>query len=49
MTPRFHTLEVETHAGVAMVRMARERVRNAFNESMIEELDACVAELGEDA
>jgi methylglutaconyl-CoA hydratase len=49
MTQGYQSLEIEHRAGVAVVKMARERVRNAFNESMIEELDACVAELGEDA
>jgi methylglutaconyl-CoA hydratase len=47
-TPGYQTLEIDHRNGVAVVRMARERVRNAFNESMIEELDACVSELGED-
>ena len=34
--------------GVAVVTMARERARNAFNESMIEELDAAFRVLGAD-
>jgi methylglutaconyl-CoA hydratase len=48
MTQGYQTLEIDHRKGVAVVRMARERVRNAFNESMIEELDACVSELGAD-
>jgi len=48
MTQGYQTLEIDLRKGVAVVRMARERVRNAFNESMIEELDACMSELGED-
>jgi len=48
MTQGFQTLQVDVRGGVAAVTMARERVRNAFNESMIDELDAAFAELGED-
>ncbi len=48
MTQGFMSLEIEIRQEVAIVKMARERVRNAFNETMVEELDACIAELGED-
>jgi methylglutaconyl-CoA hydratase len=48
MTQDLKTLKTEVHDGVAVVTMARERVRNAFNESMIEELDAAFSELGSD-
>ena len=48
MAQRFQTLQTEVRGGVAVVTMARERVRNAFNESMIEELDAAFGELGSD-
>jgi methylglutaconyl-CoA hydratase len=48
MAQRFQTLQTEVRGGVAVVTMARERVRNAFNESMIEELDAVFGELGSD-
>jgi methylglutaconyl-CoA hydratase len=46
---RFQSLETEAHGAVALVRLAREHVRNAFNESMIEELDACFSELATNA
>jgi len=46
MTQGFQTLQIDVRAGVAVVTMARERVRNAFNETMIEELDAAFDELG---
>jgi len=49
MTQRLQTLQTEVRDGVAVVTMARERVRNAFNESMIGELDAAFGELGADA
>jgi methylglutaconyl-CoA hydratase len=49
MTQGYQTIERENRGGIAVVTMTRERVRNAFNETMIEELDDCVAELGEDA
>jgi methylglutaconyl-CoA hydratase len=48
MTPGFQTLQTDLREGVAVVTMARERVRNAFNESMIEELDAAFRVLGAD-
>jgi len=48
MTQDLKTLKTEVRDGVAVVTMARERVRNAFNESMIEELDAAFSELGSD-
>jgi methylglutaconyl-CoA hydratase len=48
MTQGFQTLHIDVRSGVAMVTLARERVRNAFNESMIEELDAAFTELGSD-
>ena len=48
MAQGFQTLQTEVRGGVAVVTMARERVRNAFNESMIEELDAAFSELGSD-
>jgi methylglutaconyl-CoA hydratase len=46
MTQGFQTLQIDVRAGVAVVTMARERVRNAFNEAMIEELDTAFGELG---
>ena len=46
MTRGFQTLQTEARDGVAVVTMARERVRNAFNEVMIDELDAAFSELG---
>jgi methylglutaconyl-CoA hydratase len=49
MTQGYQTIEIEQRAGIAVITMTRERVRNAFNESMIGELDACVTRLGEDA
>jgi methylglutaconyl-CoA hydratase len=48
MTRGFQTLQIDVRAGVAVVTLARERVRNAFNEAMIEELDAAFGELGAD-
>jgi methylglutaconyl-CoA hydratase len=48
MTQELQTLKTELRDGVAVVTMARERVRNAFNESMIEELEATFGELGSD-
>src|SRR5260221_2158346 len=47
MTQGFQTLQTEVRDGVAFVTMVRERVRNAFNESMIAELDAAFGELGQ--
>jgi methylglutaconyl-CoA hydratase len=49
MTQGFQTLQVEVRAGVAVITMARERVRNAFNEAMIEELASAFEELGAEA
>ncbi len=46
MTQGFQTLQTDVRDGVAVVTMARERVRNAFNEAMIEELDAAFGVLG---
>jgi methylglutaconyl-CoA hydratase len=46
MSQGFQTLKTEVRDGVALVTMTRERVRNAFNETMIEELDAAFDELG---
>jgi methylglutaconyl-CoA hydratase len=46
MAKGFQTLQVDMRDGVAVVTMTRERVRNAFNEAMIEELDAAFGELG---
>lgn len=48
MTRGYETLHIDLRGAVAVVAMARERVRNAFNESMIDELDAAFAELGAD-
>jgi len=48
VTPPYQTLELEVRGAVAVVRMARERVRNAFNETMVDELEACVKRLGAD-
>lgn len=42
-------LEVSIAHRVAVVWMAREKVRNAFNEAMIAELDSTFAQLGADA
>lgn len=47
MTPT--TLDVQIAHRVAVVWMAREAVRNAFNETMIAELTATFARLGADA
>jgi methylglutaconyl-CoA hydratase len=47
MTQGLQTLQTEVRDGVGFVTMARERVRNAFNESMIEELEAAFGELGQ--
>jgi methylglutaconyl-CoA hydratase len=46
MAQGFQSLQTDVRDGVAVVTMARERVRNAFNEAMIEELDAAFIELG---
>jgi methylglutaconyl-CoA hydratase len=46
MMQGFETLQTEVRDGVGFVTMAREGVRNAFNESMIEELATAVEELG---
>jgi methylglutaconyl-CoA hydratase len=46
MTQGYQTLEIEVRDGIGLVTMTRERVRNAFNESMIGELDAAFGELG---
>jgi len=43
------TLQIEARGGAAVITMARERVRNAFNETMIEELDATFRDLGADS
>ncbi len=48
MTRKFENLQIEVRDGVAAVTLARERVRNAFNESMIEELDGAFRQLGAD-
>jgi len=48
MTSGYQSLQVDVRGSAAVVTMARERVRNAFNESMIEELDAAFSELGAD-
>jgi methylglutaconyl-CoA hydratase len=45
----FQTLQIDVRDGVALVTMARERVRNAFNEAMIEDLEAAFSELGDEA
>jgi methylglutaconyl-CoA hydratase len=45
----FQTLQIEVRDGVAVVTMARERVRNAFNEAMIEDLDTAFLELSAEA
>jgi methylglutaconyl-CoA hydratase len=47
--PRFETLEVETAHRVAVIWMTREKVRNAFNETMIAELTQAFRALGDDA
>ncbi len=44
----FETLEIEIAHHVAVVWMAREKVRNAFNETMIAELTRAFTELGRD-
>jgi methylglutaconyl-CoA hydratase len=49
MAQGLQTLQTEVRDAVGFVTMARERVRNAFNESMIEELDAAFGELGRSA
>ena len=46
MGQELQTLQTEVRDGVAHVTMAREHVRNAFNETMIAELDAVFAGLG---
>jgi methylglutaconyl-CoA hydratase len=43
-----HNLEIRIARRVAVVRLARESVRNAFNETMIAELNAAFATLGAD-
>ncbi|HEX7157050.1 MAG TPA: enoyl-CoA hydratase/isomerase family protein [Burkholderiaceae bacterium] len=43
-----HNLEIRIARRVAVVRLARESVRNAFNETMIAELSAAFAALGAD-
>ena len=48
MGPELQTLQTDVREGVAYVTMARENVRNAFNETMIAELDAVFAGLGAD-
>ncbi len=48
MTTTFETLEIETAHRVAVVWMARENVRNAFNETMIAELTQAFTDLGAD-
>jgi methylglutaconyl-CoA hydratase len=45
----FETLEIEIAHHVAIVWMAREKVRNAFNEQMIAELTRAFRALGADA
>jgi len=42
------TIEIRIARRVATVTLARERVRNAFNETMIAELDAAFSRLGAD-
>jgi len=42
------TLDISLARRIATVRLARERVRNAFNETMIAELDGAFAQLGAD-
>jgi methylglutaconyl-CoA hydratase len=49
MTQQLQTLQTAVRDGVGFVTMARERVRNAFNEAMIEELDATFGELARSA
>ena len=44
----FESIELQVDGAVATVRLARERVRNAFNEAMIGELDTCFERLGRD-
>jgi enoyl-CoA hydratase/carnithine racemase len=46
MAQGFQTLQTEVRDDVAVVTMVRERVRNAFNDAMIDELDAAFGELG---
>ncbi len=46
--PKYETLEIEIAHHVAVVWMAREKVRNAFNETMIAELTRAFGELGRD-
>jgi methylglutaconyl-CoA hydratase len=47
--PNFETLNVEIAHHVAIVWMAREKVRNAFNETMIAELTQAFLSMGGDA
>ena len=44
----FTTLEITINQRVAIVRLAREAVRNAFNEVSIAELTQVFGELGDD-
>jgi methylglutaconyl-CoA hydratase len=46
---KFETLEVEVAHRVAVIWMTREKVRNAFNETMIAELTQAFCTLGADA
>jgi len=46
---KYETLEIETAHRVAVVWMAREKLRNAFNETMIAELTQAFGALGADA
>ena len=48
MTPTYTTLEIETAHRVAVIWMAREKVRNAFNETMIAELTEAFRHYGAD-
>ena len=44
----YTTIEIRTDHGVAVLWLNRPEVRNAFNETMIADLDAAFAELGAD-
>jgi methylglutaconyl-CoA hydratase len=46
--PKYETLEIDIAHHVAIVWMAREKVRNAFNETMIAELTQAFRALGAD-
>ena len=48
MTSTYTTLEIETEHRIAVVWLAREKVRNAFNETMIAELTQAFRTLGAD-